>query len=92
VEDVPAEQLAVRAEQEEAMHYQTVVSEFRALPHNDKVVLALIAIEGLKYDEVATLLDVPIGTVRSRLSRARTRLRERLEKFEDEGTKVAQAV
>lgn len=92
VEDVPADQLAVQADQEEAMHYQSVVSEFRALQHNDKVVLALVAIEGLKYEDVATLLDVPVGTVRSRLSRARTRLRERLEKLESQGTKVAHAV
>jgi len=92
VDDVPGSLFAIEPAQEETMHYQTVVSEFRALPHNDKVVLALIAIEGLKYDEAAKLLDVPVGTVRSRLSRARTRLRERLENFDTEGTNVTAAV
>ena len=79
VEDAPPSMLAVKALQEDTMHYQDVVESFRSLPHNDRVVLALIAIEGLKYDEAAELLQVPIGTIRSRLSRARLRLRDKLD-------------
>src|SRR5271165_3743696 len=39
-------------------------------------VILLIGLEGISYDEAATVLDVPIGTIRSRLSRGRAALRD----------------
>jgi RNA polymerase sigma factor (sigma-70 family) len=48
------------------------------LPERERDVLVLIAWEQLSYDEVATALHIPVGTVRSRLSRARARVREAL--------------
>lgn len=44
------------------------------LPDDLRLVLALVAIEGLSYREAAEQLDIPIGTVMSRLSRARAQL------------------
>ncbi len=44
------------------------------LPADQQVLIALVCIEGLSYKEAATMLDVPIGTVMSRLSRARQSL------------------
>jgi RNA polymerase sigma-70 factor (ECF subfamily) len=44
----------------------------------DRNVLLLIAWEQLSYEEVARALDIPVGTVRSRLHRARTKIREAL--------------
>jgi RNA polymerase sigma-70 factor (ECF subfamily) len=44
------------------------------LPEEQRAVLALVAVEGLSYREAAEVLDVPIGTVMSRLARARAAL------------------
>ena len=38
-------------------------------------VLLLVGLESMRYEQVATILDIPVGTVRSRLSRARATLR-----------------
>jgi RNA polymerase sigma-70 factor (ECF subfamily) len=49
-----------------------------ALPEHYRVVVVLADVEGLKYDEIAETLDVPVGTVRSRLARARSALQRTL--------------
>lgn len=49
------------------------------LPDDQRAVLLLIALEDLSYAQVAKILGIPIGTVMSRLSRARTRLHELME-------------
>jgi RNA polymerase sigma factor (sigma-70 family) len=54
------------------------------LPEGDRDVVILIAWEELTYEEVATALDIPVGTVRSRLNRARARLRELLPEIGNE--------
>lgn len=46
------------------------------LPDDQRAALALVAIEGLSYADAAEALDVPIGTVMSRISRARAALAE----------------
>lgn len=48
------------------------------LSSGDREVLLLFTWADLSYEEIATALDIPVGTVRSRLSRSRRRLRERL--------------
>lgn len=55
------------------------VNEAMALISDEhRTVLICICIKGMKYNEVATMLAIPIGTVRSRLSRAREQLQEAL--------------
>jgi RNA polymerase sigma-70 factor, ECF subfamily len=48
------------------------------LPDPFRTVLVMVNVQGLAYREVAELLDLPVGTVRSRLARARSRLQEML--------------
>ena len=48
------------------------------IPDGDRDALLLMARNDLSYEEVAEALDIPVGTVRSRISRARLRLRARL--------------
>jgi len=55
-----------------------VAEALAALPELEREALLLFAWEGLPYEAIAEALEVPIGTVRSRLSRARARLRELL--------------
>jgi RNA polymerase sigma-70 factor, ECF subfamily len=45
------------------------------LSYEQREVLLLVGLEGMRYEQVATILGIPVGTVRSRLSRARTTLR-----------------
>jgi RNA polymerase sigma-70 factor (ECF subfamily) len=51
-----------------------VLAAIEALPPREREVLGLVAWSGLTYEQAAAALDVPVGTVRSRLSRARARL------------------
>lgn len=48
------------------------------LPAGQREVVTLVDLEEFPYAEVATILDIPIGTVMSRLSRARTALKDKL--------------
>jgi len=56
-----------------------VEAALQELPENHRVVVWLRDGEDLSYEEIARVLDVPIGTVRSRLARARTALRKAVE-------------
>jgi len=57
----------------------TVLNALAALPVDSREVLLLFEMEEMSYREIAGVLDVPIGTVMSRLARARKRMRLALE-------------
>jgi RNA polymerase sigma-70 factor (ECF subfamily) len=65
-----------RSELESALH--RAIAE---LPEDRRVVVVLRDLEGLAYEEIAAALELPLGTVRSRLHRARMDLKEKLERF-----------
>jgi len=59
--------------------FSRVANAIEALPYGEREALLLFAWEDLSYQSVAEALELPIGTVRSRLNRARAQLRELLE-------------
>jgi RNA polymerase sigma-70 factor (ECF subfamily) len=62
-------------EQESRVRLQQVHAAFMSLPDEQRAALHLVAIEGLRYQEAADVLKIPVGTLMSRLGRARATLR-----------------
>ncbi len=58
--------------------FEQVNQSMAALPDDQRVVVSLVAVEGYSYKEAAEMLGIPIGTVMSRLSRARGTLADLL--------------
>lgn len=57
---------------------ETVLSAIDELPEEYRTTVVLSDVEGLSYEEIATLMEVPVGTVKSRLFRGRKRLQQAL--------------
>ncbi|MCH2219289.1 MAG: RNA polymerase sigma factor [Dechloromonas sp.] len=70
VADVP-----VRPTQSDLLEVMDLETALRQLPDEQREILLLVALEEMSYADMAALLGVPIGTVMSRLSRGRERLR-----------------
>jgi RNA polymerase sigma-70 factor, ECF subfamily len=68
-------QPSVRGGETQRLELAEVLRAMARLPAEQREVLLLAAVEELRYEEIAAVLAVPIGTVMSRLSRARERLR-----------------
>ena len=66
----------IRAEREQA-----IVRALRSLPDAYRETIILCDVEGLTYEEIATVLSINIGTVKSRIARGREELRKRLSDF-----------
>ncbi len=64
------------ARQVESVAANEVLAALEQLDETQREVLVLVAVEQLRYREVAAVLDLPLGTVMSRLGRARERLRQ----------------
>ena len=75
-----AEAAPAQAPSAERVHEERAqLAAFEALPAEQRALLAMVAVEGMAYRDAAVALGVPIGTVMSRLSRARATLRQATE-------------
>jgi len=74
-EDEVAE-VPVRPTQSDLLEVMDLESALRQLPDDQREVLLLVALEEMSYADIAALLGIPVGTVMSRLSRGRERLRQ----------------
>jgi RNA polymerase sigma factor (sigma-70 family) len=78
-----AEDLALSVPPVDRDRIRDLVRAMGGLSTEHRQVLLLISLEGMSYREIAETLDIPVGTVMSRLARARERLRSALEGAED---------
>lgn len=61
---------------EQSLLLRDLLQGLSRLSNDQREILLLVTLEGLRYEDVAVVMDVPVGTIMSRLSRARERLRE----------------
>jgi RNA polymerase sigma-70 factor (ECF subfamily) len=73
--DDDACEVPTRPTQNDRLEVMDIESALRQLPDEQREVLLLVALEEMSYAEVAAALGIPVGTVMSRLSRGRERLR-----------------
>jgi RNA polymerase sigma-70 factor (ECF subfamily) len=66
------------ARQEQKLELSKVKEAVSELSDEHRSVLVMVCVKGMKYKQVASILDIPVGTVRSRLSRAREQLEDML--------------
>ncbi|TKC86294.1 sigma-70 family RNA polymerase sigma factor [Trinickia terrae] len=74
-DEIPESEFAVPASQSRALEVRDLDYALQRLPAEQREVVLLVGLEEMSYTDVALALDIPIGTVMSRLSRGRERLR-----------------
>jgi len=72
--DAETDHIMDRSSPPDPLERRDILAALARLPDEQRAVLLLVAVEDLSYAEAARVLDVPLGTVMSRLSRARDRL------------------
>ena len=71
---------------------QTVMRAVEALPEELRIAITLREVDGLSYEDIATRMGCPIGTVRSRIFRAREAIDQQLKPLMDNDTPVERAI
>lgn len=76
--DIPSEQADPEESAAQAQNLRALVAAMEELPCHMREIVLLMAMDDVSYEDAAALLDLPVGTVRSRLSRARSTLKTKL--------------
>jgi RNA polymerase sigma-70 factor (ECF subfamily) len=79
VREIPSGEAPVDQPVEKAQEMQALHRALGQMKMEDRTILVLFEMEERTYEEISELLEIPVGTVRSRLSRSRDKLRELLE-------------
>ena len=72
-------QFVVQASQDKTLEFSDVMRNLADLPPDQREALILVTVENMSYEEVAVICACPIGTVKSRVNRARARLEALME-------------
>lgn len=78
--------LTIQSNALDVLQLRDLEAAIAKLPQEQRQVILLVGLEGMRYEEVALVLGVPVGTVRSRLSRGRDQLRRLMDMGDDEET------
>jgi RNA polymerase sigma-70 factor (ECF subfamily) len=76
--DIAAATLSTQAGQEEPLVLKAVEKAMESIPDTQRVAVILAGVEGMSYEEISEHLNVPVGTIKSRVSRGREALRTAL--------------
>ena len=79
--------LTIQSNAIDVLQLRDLEAAIAKLPQEQRQVILLVGLEGMRYEEVALILGVPVGTVRSRLSRGRDQLRRLMDMGNDEETR-----
>ena len=88
IDETDEDHFGEAAVQEQKLMHRDVLNKLARLPEDQRAVLLLVAVEDLSYSDAAKVLGIPVGTVMSRLSRARERLQQLIEGTVDTPTNV----
>jgi RNA polymerase sigma-70 factor, ECF subfamily len=86
------ERASVESSQEVKMEFKQVQEAMETLSEDHREILVMVCIKGMQYAEVSELLQIPVGTVRSRLSRARESLQTQLNMAKTPFTPIPQVL
>ncbi|SRR6056297_708299 len=95
VEDVDgtmSESLATKPDHDGRLNLRDFAVAFDALPDTQREALVLVGAQGLAYEEAAEVCNVAVGTIKSRVGRARTRLAELMDLSEDDSLEMTDSV
>jgi RNA polymerase sigma-70 factor, ECF subfamily len=86
VDAAESDELSTEVGAADILQGNQIAAMIRSLPEGLSATLLLVSVEGYSYQEAATVLDIPIGTVMSRMSKARQLMRDKLARAAGEAT------